>query len=326
MEIKDFPKTSGIYCFENIANGKKYIGKTVNIRKRIKDHLNGLLNGADKCLYLQNAWKKHGEESFYIYVVKECHLEELDEMEKFYIREWKTKSPNGYNLTDGGDGTSGYLWSEEQRESIRGEKNHRYGIPPSEETRKKWKKSRKMNSPYYGKTLPEKTKAKMRENHADYSGSNNPNYGKHHSDETRAKISSLMGDTRGKNNHNFGKTLPEKTKAKMRENHADYSGSNNPNYGKHHSDETRAKISSLMGDTRGKNNHNFGKKSPTKSSKYYGVYYNKSNKCFVAQITLNGKKIQIKSGKDEFAVAKSYDKYIINNQLPNPLNFPEDDK
>jgi group I intron endonuclease len=272
MEIKDFPKTSGIYCFENIANGKKYIGKTVNIRKRIKDHLNGLLNGADKCLYLQNAWKKHGEESFYIYVVKECHLEELDEMEKFYIREWKTKSPNGYNLTDGGDGTSGYLWSEEQRESIRGEKNHRYGIPPSEETRKKWKKSRKMNSPYYGKTLPEKTKAKMRENHADYSGSNNPNYGKHHSDETRAKISSLMGDTRGKNNHNFGK------------------------------------------------------KSPTKSSKYYGVYYNKSNKCFVAQITLNGKKIQIKSGKDEFAVAKSYDKYIINNQLPNPLNFPEDDK
>lgn len=37
----------------------------------------------------------------------------MDEKEKFYIKEYNTKAPNGYNLTDGGEGSLGYHPSKE---------------------------------------------------------------------------------------------------------------------------------------------------------------------------------------------------------------------
>jgi hypothetical protein len=96
------------------------------------------------------------------------------------------------NLTNGGDGTSGWV--------------------PSEESRRKMSEANKgKNNPNYGKSLSEETKRKMSEANK---GKNNPNYGKSLSEETRRKLSEA---NKGKNNPNYGKTRSEETRRKISE-------------------------------------------------------------------------------------------------------------
>lgn len=53
---------SGIYCIENTINQKKYIGKSVHIKKRWVDHKRNLNtnNGIENARF-QHAWDKYGE-------------------------------------------------------------------------------------------------------------------------------------------------------------------------------------------------------------------------------------------------------------------------
>jgi hypothetical protein len=248
---------SGIYCIEHMESGKMYIGKSNSINSRMRDT-------HKKCTYLYNALKRHGNDAFCRYIVKYCEPEEMVFWEKYYIKEWNTKSPNGYNLTDGGDGMLGYIPSEATRkllsEACSGEKNGFYGKHHSEETKEIISKA---------------------------------NSGRYPSDETRK----LIGDAeRGEKNSNYGKSPSSKTRKLMSIAHS------------------------------GENNYFFGKKRKNALSQYRGVFY-------IIQIAKNreyiywrchvGKKY-IGTYKTELEAAKSYDKYIIENNLPNPLNFPED--
>lgn len=61
--------------------------------------------GSGKYL-LNNAIKKYGKENFKKEIICECiPKEELDEKEKFWIKELNSKYPNGYNITGGGGDT-----------------------------------------------------------------------------------------------------------------------------------------------------------------------------------------------------------------------------
>lgn len=117
--LSTIPKTSGIYCFENKKYGTKYIGKAINLHSRISNHLSQLRLGKDECLYLQNAWSKHGEDSFIFYILEECERKLIANREIFYIKKLKTKRPFGYNLTDGGDGSIGYKHTKEALEKMK---------------------------------------------------------------------------------------------------------------------------------------------------------------------------------------------------------------
>jgi len=126
--------TSGIYCIENVENGKQYIGKSKNLEKRMWD------NHRD-CLIVERAIKKYGD-AIIRYVVEYCEPKKdiLSYWEKYYIKEWDTKEPNGYNLTDGGDG-GGTNPSEESRrrasESRMGNKNPNYGVEKTDDIKKR---------------------------------------------------------------------------------------------------------------------------------------------------------------------------------------------
>jgi group I intron endonuclease len=111
-------KICGIYCFENLVNGKKYIGKSIDIEKRQIVHLSNLRRNLSNNKYLQNSWNKYGENNFKFYILKILPNNEIDEMEKYYIKKLKSKYPNGYNMTDGGDGTVGRKMSSETRNKI----------------------------------------------------------------------------------------------------------------------------------------------------------------------------------------------------------------
>jgi len=115
----------GIYCIENILDGKKYIGQSVNILDRWYRHKYELKNKKSNCLLLQRAWDAHGENNFKFWIVEKCDNEisneELTKLEIKYMQEYDTLNPKfGYNITLGNTPPmKGKKASEETREKQR---------------------------------------------------------------------------------------------------------------------------------------------------------------------------------------------------------------
>lgn len=95
-------KICGIYKITNKINLKAYIGQSVDIEKRWRQHKN-MSRG---CTLLLRAFQKYGIENFLFEIVEICSPEELNEKEKYYIWYYRTYVDygHGYNLTTGGDG------------------------------------------------------------------------------------------------------------------------------------------------------------------------------------------------------------------------------
>lgn len=112
----------GIYCIENKINKKKYIGQSINIEKRWKQHISELRRGKHYNKFLQRAWNKYGESNFEFYIVEQLYASPhamYNILEAYYISEYKSNDNKfGYNLTIGGDGTIGHTFTEEQRKKI----------------------------------------------------------------------------------------------------------------------------------------------------------------------------------------------------------------
>lgn len=107
MKIKGELKKNqiGIYKITNLINGKIYIGKSINIQRRFKEHSN-VNNHKDTWLY--QAMDKYGIDNFEFEVVEECNENDLLDLEKEWIL--RTSSfPNGYNMTMGGEWGGGYF-------------------------------------------------------------------------------------------------------------------------------------------------------------------------------------------------------------------------
>jgi len=87
----------GIYKIENLINHKCYIGQSINIEKRWYDHKHSIDNFA-----IHSAMKKYGIENFSFEIVEECNEKDLDKKECFWIQEFNSLVPNGYNMVEGG--------------------------------------------------------------------------------------------------------------------------------------------------------------------------------------------------------------------------------
>ena len=160
-----------------------------------------------------------------------------------------------HNRTDGGEGSSGRIHSEEsKRKMSESSKN------PSKETRRKRSEAQKgKKHHFYGKTLSAEHKIKLSEA---LKGIKNHNYGKDFSLETRRKMSDakkgkLLSEEHKRNLSEAHKNPSEETRRKMSD---ATKGGNNPMYGKKHSEETKQKISKML---KGKNT-----KPPTYTAEY----------------------------------------------------------
>jgi group I intron endonuclease len=122
-----------IYKITNLVNGKVYIGKTVqSSKRRFEQHLFCVKQGLNTKLY--NAMRKYGVESFAMEKIDSANTEEeLNLLEQLYIAECDSLV-RGYNMTLGGEGTSGYSPSEETRRKLAA---LRIGWQHSEETKRK---------------------------------------------------------------------------------------------------------------------------------------------------------------------------------------------
>jgi group I intron endonuclease len=107
-----------IYKITNIITNKCYIGETMqNPDRRFKNHMANIRRGGG-CPALRDAVKKHGEENFKFEVLLTCPNEDRFRIEKEYIQNYNSMVPNGYNICDGGQGSSGFRHTEETKAKI----------------------------------------------------------------------------------------------------------------------------------------------------------------------------------------------------------------
>ena len=94
-------KVSGIYKITNIKDNKCYIGQSVDIATRFKNHAKcglGIDTPANNKLY--QAMEKEGLENFTWELLEKCPKEQLNEKEKYYIKAYQAVE-YGYNSSQG---------------------------------------------------------------------------------------------------------------------------------------------------------------------------------------------------------------------------------
>jgi group I intron endonuclease len=93
-----------IYKSTNKITGKVYIGQTTkNLEKRIKGHVNE--SKKDKNRPFLSSINKYGVDNFVFEIIDFAdNLNELNDKEIYWINFYNSVSPNGYNVTGGGQG------------------------------------------------------------------------------------------------------------------------------------------------------------------------------------------------------------------------------
>lgn len=94
----------GIYKIENLVNQKVYIGQSIHIEKRWQEHCQ-----PSSVSLIGKAIKKYGKTNFSFTVLEECDVNLLNEREEFFIKQYNSIAPNGYNIEEKDNGHKSYF-------------------------------------------------------------------------------------------------------------------------------------------------------------------------------------------------------------------------
>lgn len=170
----------GLIYRATFPSGKCYIGRTTRtLEERKKEHRHDAKIGVSRVL--PQKINKYGWDTVVWEVMEYAPNDLLVYLEEKYIEFCDCVVPNGYNMTDRGDG--GGRWSEERKkqksEAMLGEKNPFYNCTHTEEALAKMRKPRNIQlSDKQRKAISERT-----------SGENNPMYGVKHTEEAKLLMS-----------------------------------------------------------------------------------------------------------------------------------------
>jgi group I intron endonuclease len=201
----------------------RYVGITKNLGKRLKNHLNNaaIRKEITRGNRHKGAWL-HQLRSVGLKPVQSvtevcASLEEAKEAEKFWIKLFRTTSCPLVNKTDGGEGVTGFRFTEEQKRKIsektkeamanpevlaklsqasKGRPSPRKGTKHTDETRAKMSKAAKERpSNFTGKTHNEATKQKLQHSMLEQyaSGARKSRKGTHHTQEAKNKLRAAHG-------------------------------------------------------------------------------------------------------------------------------------
>ncbi len=195
-----------IYRITNSLNNKSYIGQTSkSVKSRLAKHMYDSKNNIGNS-HFRKAIRKYPSSVWSIDIIDFAFSQaEANEKEVYWISKCDTLS-NGYNSTVGGEGSSGYMWTDEQRRRasentyertdehrerqrrVLAMSKEKIDLARSTEEYKEAQRIRNLGerNPHYGKKHSEEWKAKLRERNT---GASNPFFGRKHSEETKYKIS-----------------------------------------------------------------------------------------------------------------------------------------
>ena len=190
-------RDSGIYAITNRQNGKQYIGSSIDLPKRRREHWNALLGGYHQNQHLQRSVNRYGLGAFAFDVLERCESEQLVDREQFYLDSLKP----AYNMRPIANSMLGIKRSRETRErmSVALKKYYETHDAPCGP-----------DHPMYGRKHSAETRAKMSRN-GKGKGAGRP--GRSPSAETRAKMSAAKRD---KPIWNRGRPHSEQHKANLR--------------------------------------------------------------------------------------------------------------
>lgn len=196
----------------------RYVGLTTHtIERRRREHFKNTAYGRKTPFadWLLKHTKTDREAVYFasLELVMSDSLDDLGAAEQRWIAKLRAEGHRLLNLTEGGLGPRGYVWSEEQRRAVgdrtrgtkhpnpmRGPDNPMWGRAHSDEQKARWSQARKgtnvgSDNPNFGKF-----------------GAEHPSFGHTMSLESREKLSEMR---RGDKNPNFGKSASGETRAKM---------------------------------------------------------------------------------------------------------------
>lgn len=193
-----------IYKATCSVNGKTYVGQTVKqLSKRAAGHKteSNILRNNN---HFHNSIRKHGYDNFTWEVLMECSSrEELNLMETTMIKAHHSHaSEGGYNSTWGGDGISGYKFTEEQKKHIRESHIGLGGWKWTQEAKEKHsiiQKNRIISPDELLKRKAPKTekhKQNLRGKRPSVTGDKNPMYGKTHTDDVKQLLRDIKTGTK----------------------------------------------------------------------------------------------------------------------------------
>lgn len=110
-----------IYTIHNALNNKVYVGWSIDPQTRWTKHKRVAAGSRTKeKFYIHRALSKYGIDSFIFSILQEFSNEtDVLQAEKYWIKFFNSLDSNyGYNLTAGGEGTSGRKLSEETKNKI----------------------------------------------------------------------------------------------------------------------------------------------------------------------------------------------------------------
>ncbi|MEN9885473.1 MAG: hypothetical protein RL758_51 [Pseudomonadota bacterium] len=133
-----------VYLITNKSNGKKYVGSSSCLSKRLYEHRRMLNKNQHKNRHLQNAWNVYGESAFSFEVLHRCEsVAESLEIEKDLIISMGSYLPwNGYNVSTNPD-------------------NSKLGVKLTDEQCKAIGDAKRGNSYRLGATLPDEVKTRI---------------------------------------------------------------------------------------------------------------------------------------------------------------------
>jgi len=146
---------SGIYKITNKLNGKFYIGQSVQLKKRWYKHK--CPSASQARMPIARAIAKYGHKNFIFEAIEICHVDSLNERERFYIR---TLKPH-YNVTEGGDGSRGHVVSENTKTILSAKAKEQWQKKTDDE--KLQTINRCLIGPRVGHPVSSETREKLRE-------------------------------------------------------------------------------------------------------------------------------------------------------------------
>lgn len=196
-----------IYClYKEGFSEIRYIGKTDNVPKRLKEHVRESLSGKHtaKCKWIKKVIESGGQ--IKIRIIKKVDVANWQNTEKQIIIACKKRGHRLLNLTDGGEGAGS------------GKNNIFYGV----------RLTGKLNG-MYNKHHSNRSRILMSINHQDISGDKNPMWNRTHTKRVKAIL----------RRKNLNRIMPLKIRKKIAK---AMTGKRNHFYGKHHTKQSKIKI------------------------------------------------------------------------------------
>lgn len=187
-----------IYKITNKINDKIYIGQTIQpINKRwIQHKVNARKKGLSTVSTIGSLYydmNRYGFENFEISCLESCSADEINDREIYYIRKYNSLVPQGYNLSGGGKGITGYKFSKLGLKRLSESQKQRWSAMSKEE-KVAW--GSKISKALKGIKKSDEHKKKLSELAKTRIGEKNPFYGKSHTDKVKKHLREInLGNT-----------------------------------------------------------------------------------------------------------------------------------